>query len=154
MKFIDAKDSTSDKSHSFSNNTNKKGRGNEMEENKAISKTARTPSHGHSHRDRHRSRSRSHSHKKRYSSHHHSRSKSLEHSRRRNTLFDVIKNVEAEMTCISFIRFLILAQKDGTIPNFNFIEPRYPYGKDLYIWSTLMTLDMWGIFPKGVILKM
>ena len=107
-------------------------------------------SHGHHSRQRHH-RSRSSS---RYDSHsrsrHRSRSKShsASHSREapKNTLGDIIKNVEKTVQCISISCVSCVASKSSIIPDFDLIEPKCAYGKDLYVGNIIE-----GSHPEDVI---
>ena len=104
---------------------------------------SRSRSYSHSRSRRHaRSRSRSDTRSRRRAR---SKSRSRRHSKSRsrsasnsgeapkNTLAEIIKNVEKTVQCMSVIDISCLATKSGIIPNFDLIEPRCAYGKDLYV---------------------
>lgn len=104
---------------------------------------SRSPSHHHHHHHsshrRNRSRSRSRLRSK-------LRSESRSTSRTKNTLLDVINNAKQSIICISVSIILNVASRNSTIPDFDMIEPRYAYGKDLYVGN----IDE-GTFPEDVV---
>ena len=95
-----------------------------LEGNDHSSKSDKDNFHNTSRSSRHnRYHSRSHSrHHRHHSSRHrsHSRSRSREKTKKKNTLFDVIKNVEATMSCKFAFQILLNSTKRGNNSQFQF----------------------------------
>ena len=95
------------------NSTTSKNDNNKQSKNESSSNINNSSKASHSHRYRSHSRSRSRSrHHKHHSTHQPSRSRSRSKERRKNTLFDVIKNVEATVNCLFFIISFIISTKE------------------------------------------